>query len=212
MKKDWMIVESELDADQIRILTATLDRSCIVEGCAGSGKSILALIKAQRIQKERGNNYRVIVFTKALCRYMNTGRVALGLTRDFEYYYRWSKSKHPADYIIVDEIQDFSKEEIEEFIDATNKHFFFFGDTAQSLYDGIPQKDIPNLFKRFSQGTAVKRSTGTGLGLYLSRQIIEAHEGKIWVDSKVDKGSEFSFLLTNVVINSKIEERQVSNG
>ena len=66
MKKDWMIVESELDADQIRILTATLDRSCIVEGCAGSGKSILALIKAQRIQKERGNNYRVIVFTKAL--------------------------------------------------------------------------------------------------------------------------------------------------
>lgn len=143
MKKDWMIVESELDADQIRILTATLDRSCIVEGCAGSGKSILALIKAQRIQKERGNNYRVIVFTKALCRYMNTGRVALGLTRDFEYYYRWSKSKHPADYIIVDEIQDFSKEEIEEFIDATNKHFFFFGDTAQSLYDGIPQKDKP---------------------------------------------------------------------
>lgn len=89
------------------------------------------------------------------------------------------------------------------------------GDFIFSVSDngnGIPQKDIPNLFKRFSQGTAVKRSTGTGLGLYLSRQIIEAHEGKIWVDSKVDKGSEFSFLLTNVVINSKIEERQVSNG
>lgn len=89
------------------------------------------------------------------------------------------------------------------------------GDFIFSVTDngnGIPQSDIPNLFKRFSQGTARKRSTGTGLGLYLSRQIIEAHNGKIWVDSKVDKGSEFSFLLTDVVTGGKAEERQVSNG
>lgn len=89
------------------------------------------------------------------------------------------------------------------------------GDFIFSVTDngnGIPQSDIPNLFKRFSQGTARKRSTGTGLGLYLSRQIIEAHNGKIWVDSKVDKGSEFSFLLTDVVTGGKAEERQVLNG
>lgn len=64
---------------------------------------------------------------------------------------------------------------------------------------GIPQEDIPNMFQRFSQGTSKKRSTGTGLGLYLSRQIIESHGGKIWLESRVNKGSEFSFLLTNVV-------------
>ncbi len=89
------------------------------------------------------------------------------------------------------------------------------GDFIFSVIDngnGIPQSDIPNLFKRFSQGTARKRSTGTGLGLYLSRQIIEAHDGKIWVNSKVDKGSEFSFLLTDVVTDEKVNERQVSNG
>lgn len=89
------------------------------------------------------------------------------------------------------------------------------GDFIFSVTDngnGIPQADIPNLFKRFSQGTTRKRSTGTGLGLYLSRQIIEAHSGKIWVDSKVDKGSEFSFLLTDVVKDPSIKERQVSNG
>ena len=65
--------------------------------------------------------------------------------------------------------------------------------------NGIPKEDIPKLFSRFSQGTNRQRSTGTGLGLYLSRQIIEAHGGKIWIDSKLNKGSEFSFLLTDVV-------------
>ena len=69
MKKDWMIKESELDDDQIKVLMATLDKSCIVAGCAGSGKSVLALIKTQRIQKEYGNNYKVIVFTTALCNF-----------------------------------------------------------------------------------------------------------------------------------------------
>lgn len=64
---------------------------------------------------------------------------------------------------------------------------------------GIPQEDIPAMFQRFSQGTSTKRSAGTGLGLYLSRQIIESHGGKIWVESILNKGSEFSFLLTDVV-------------
>ena len=64
---------------------------------------------------------------------------------------------------------------------------------------GIPNEDIPNMFQRFSQGTSKKRSAGTGLGLYLSRQIIESHGGKIWLESKVNKGSEFSFILTDVI-------------
>ena len=83
MKKDWMIKESELDEDQIQVLMATLDKSCIVSGCAGSGKSVLALIKAQRIQKEKGKDYQIIVFTKALCNYMNSGKKELGLTNPF---------------------------------------------------------------------------------------------------------------------------------
>jgi len=81
------------------------------------------------------------------------------------------------------------------------------GDVVFSVADngnGIPSEDIPHLFKRFSQGTNKKRSTGTGLGLYLSRQIVEAHDGKIWLESRVNKGSEFSFLLTGVKTDAKM--------
>ena len=136
MKKDWMIKESELDEDQIKVLMATLDKSCLVTGCAGSGKSVLALIKAQRIQKERGNNYQIVVFTKALCHYMNSGRRELGLRNQFVYHWVWIHRKDcpSSDYMIVDEIQDFDEEEIKEFINATNKHFFFFGDFSLDIF------------------------------------------------------------------------------
>jgi superfamily I DNA/RNA helicase len=151
---DWMIRESELDDDQIYVLDATLNRSCVVSGCAGSGKSILALVKAQRIQNEIGNGYTVIVYTKSLCRYMEAGKEALGLNGKFIYHWQWKNEMNcsSADYIIVDEIQDFTKEEIQEFIHAARRHFFFFGDTAQSLYNGLkeggtmPVDDILKLF------------------------------------------------------------------
>lgn len=139
MKKDWMIIESELDDDQIRVLNAVNDKSCIVSGCAGSGKSVLALIKAQRIQREKGEDYQIIVYTKALCNYMNAGRKELDLKKQFDYHWLWKNKKGcpSSDYLIVDEIQDFSKDEIMDFIHATKKNFFFFGDTAQSIYEGL---------------------------------------------------------------------------
>ena len=65
MAKDFMVKESELDNIQLRVLDQTLDKSCIVTGCAGSGKSVIALQKAKRIQNERGGNYKIIVFLKS---------------------------------------------------------------------------------------------------------------------------------------------------
>src|SRR5574344_346153 len=151
-KKDWMIIESELDDDQLNVFKATNEKSCVVSGCAGSGKSVLALIKAQRIQNEKGDNSQIIVLTKALCKYMNDGRETLGLQNNFDYYYTWRNNKYcpTADYTIVDEIQDFTKDEIQEFLNSTKKNFFFFGDTAQSIYQGlkdtIPVHAINRLF------------------------------------------------------------------
>ena len=70
---------------------------------------------------------------------------------------------------------------------------------------GISHADINKMFKRFSQGTQARRSASTGLGLYLSKQIIEAHGGKIWLESIQNKGSEFFFLLLeSAIIKNKV--------
>ena len=69
---------------------------------------------------------------------------------------------------------------------------------------GLSNEDCSKLFNRFSQGTNQKRSSSTGLGLYLSRQIIEAHGGKIYVESEINKGSKFSFELQNVINDCRV--------
>lgn len=69
---------------------------------------------------------------------------------------------------------------------------------------GLSNEDCSKLFNRFSQGTNQKRSSSTGLGLYLSRQIIEAHNGKIYVESEINKGSKFTFELKNVINDCKV--------
>lgn len=61
---------------------------------------------------------------------------------------------------------------------------------------GIPNEHIDHLFKRFYRVPELSGGVrGTGLGLFICKQIIEAHEGKIWVESEVDKGTTFHILL-----------------
>jgi K+-sensing histidine kinase KdpD len=63
--------------------------------------------------------------------------------------------------------------------------------------NGIPPELHEKIFERFFQadGRKTGRRKGTGLGLAICRGIVEAHQGKIWVDSQVDKGTRFSFSL-----------------
>ena len=59
---------------------------------------------------------------------------------------------------------------------------------------GIPDHALERIFERFSQvGTSDRR--GLGLGLYISRCIVEAHGGRIWAESQAGEGSEISFIL-----------------
>ena len=60
---------------------------------------------------------------------------------------------------------------------------------------GIAPENIPHLFQRFSRAKDERRATGTGLGLYITRVLVEAHGGHIQVKSQVGKGSTFTFTL-----------------
>ena len=62
---------------------------------------------------------------------------------------------------------------------------------------GIPPEDVERLFEKYEQGRnrAPRREKGTGLGLYITRQLVELHGGEISVTSEVGKGSTFSFTL-----------------
>jgi len=57
--------------------------------------------------------------------------------------------------------------------------------------EGIAEDYLPFLFERFYRVPGERTVTGTGLGLYICKQIIMAHHGKIWVDSILDKGTTF---------------------
>ncbi|MEO8910249.1 MAG: hybrid sensor histidine kinase/response regulator [Gemmatimonadaceae bacterium] len=59
---------------------------------------------------------------------------------------------------------------------------------------GIPPENLPHLFDRFWQARETRRA-GAGLGLYIAKGIIEAHGGRLWVESTLGVGTTFSFTL-----------------
>jgi len=60
---------------------------------------------------------------------------------------------------------------------------------------GITADELPHLFERFYQGHGDRQSKGSGLGLYLTRQIVEAHNGTIWAENRSPHGAIFSLRL-----------------
>ena len=82
---------------------------------------------------------------------------------------------------------------------VTLKTFLKDNDLVVGVADtgmGLAQTELSNLFNRFYRSdSAEEHKHGSGLGLYISRLIIEAHHGKIWAESEAGKGSRFFFSL-----------------
>ena len=65
---------------------------------------------------------------------------------------------------------------------------------------GIPKESLPLIFERFYRARSEK-ATGTGLGLFICKQIIDAHRGKIWAESTLGQGTTFFIELPMNPIN-----------
>jgi signal transduction histidine kinase len=74
---------------------------------------------------------------------------------------------------------------------------------------GIPADNMSHLFDNFWQARKNDRR-GVGLGLAIVKGLVEAHGGQIWVDSKVDQGSTFSFSLPSVSVLANKTEAVIS--
>lgn len=63
--------------------------------------------------------------------------------------------------------------------------------------EGIPAEDLPNIFERFYRvdRSRARATGGSGLGLTIAKRLVEAHGGKITVESELGKGSRFAFTL-----------------
>ncbi len=83
--------------------------------------------------------------------------------------------------------------------------------TVQDFGRGIPESIISNLFTKFYRDHHNRSQVGgTGLGLYLSKAIIDAHQGNIWVHSKEGEGSTFGFTILPFDKLSQ-EQKKLSN-
>jgi PAS domain S-box-containing protein len=76
---------------------------------------------------------------------------------------------------------------------------------------GIPPEDIPHLFEKFYRvdNSATRTIGGTGLGLFICRKIVELYQGRIWVDSELEKGSTFYINLPRLS-SQKAEQLEAS--
>ena len=78
--------------------------------------------------------------------------------------------------------------------------------------EGIPAQDQPRLFERTYRvdPSRSRSSGGAGLGLSIARGIVEAHGGRLWVESELGRGSVFSFTLPKVSVSAKTSLHDVA--
>jgi len=85
---------------------------------------------------------------------------------------------------------------------------------VQDTGPGIPANDIPHLFQKFYRvdNSATRTIGGTGLGLFITRKIVELYHGRVWVESELGRGSTFYINLPRLsgTQASEIQKKEAS--
>lgn len=145
-RRSFYVRESEMDDFQRKIINRKSDTSIIVTGCAGSGKSVLAFWKYHDIKQKQQGTVQIVVFTTTLKDFFIEGCKSANIDPHGIFHWKeWQKHPYSSDYILVDEAQDFSEEEIRYFMQCANKALLLYGDSSQQVYRFLDAKEGPRM-------------------------------------------------------------------
>lgn len=212
----------ELNDKQIKFLTTMKSTNCDMLGLVN------ALLEVYRYEEGKLSLYKENFLVNEFIEHINSQLESLYITKKINVKLLLSQTKDKSIYADKNELRrvlvnlcgnavKFSKTNGEIIVktDIMNENDLKI--TIEDKGEGISKEELPQLFNRFmsfndSGKGNIKNINSTGLGLYLSKKIIEAHNGKIWVESIKGNGSKFSILLVNCLnVNnnkSKLKEKR----
>ena len=218
-KRDFYLSEDKFDPYQVKIINRRSDGNFIVQGCAGSGKSILALWKAKDIQN-KGKSYLIVVYNRALKQYMKDGIKTIGLdsnnVESVNKCFYWNKNqndewemggwkKGDMDYIIVDEAQDLSLKIVDVLMKHAKKALVLWGDSDQQLYaaqGAASMLEIMNFTKFPSEQLVFNHRLPKKVARLAER--LSASNVNL-VDRCVNEGSEKPYILRYNSFNEQLD-------
>ena len=212
----------EINEKQMKFLTTMKTTNCDMLGLVN------ALLEVYRYEEGKLNLYKENFDINEFIEHINSQLESLYITKKINIKLFLSQTKGKNIYADKNELRrvlvnlcgnavKFSKINGEIKITTSIMNENDLKITIEDKGEGISKEELQQLFNRFisfndSGKTNIKNINSTGLGLYLSKKIIEAHNGKIWVESIKGNGSKFFILLVNClnVINSdfKLEEKK----
>lgn len=152
-KKSMYIAEATIDDEQREILNKQIDHSHIVQGCAGSGKSCLALLRVKMLATHNAGPFYLVTFVRNLVEYLRkelrdndipgervithtewgNGIITEWMGNRFGIAPEHRQISREPNYLLVDECQDLSLDEIRRLKQAARTAIFLYGDDEQQI-------------------------------------------------------------------------------
>ena len=121
---EWDVTEDTMDDDQLDLIEYTDNKSMLVAGCAGSGKSVIAMHKAEQLHK-KGKDVILIAYTRSLSRFMRNGKNDSSF-RFFHHHLSYSQILLPGSLIHRVYPWELSKSVLHLFHKGYTDRIFFF--------------------------------------------------------------------------------------